>query len=108
WDGLAQANKSHEVTGLRLQQATFATTFAAGEAHTLDLRAYANAVDPVGGRFGWVPPDWQSRKIAEAVAAAENARAVVFFAYDDGTEGADRGGNDHGAGLNLPGYHKQA
>jgi beta-glucosidase len=108
WDGLAQANKSHEVTGLRLQQATFATTFAAGEAHTLDLRAYANAVDSLEVRFAWVPPDWQSRKIAEAVAAAENARAVVFFAYDDGTEGADRGGNDQVAGLNLPGYQNEA
>ncbi len=108
WDGLAQPNKSHEVTGLRLQQATFATTFAAGETHTLDLRAYANAVDPLEVRFSWVPPDWQSRKIAEAVDAARNARAVVFFAYDDGTEGADRGGNDQVAGLTLPGYQNEA
>ena len=41
WDGLAQPAKSHD--GLEFQQAAFSTTFAAGETHELDLRAYANA-----------------------------------------------------------------
>ena len=48
-------------------------------------------------RFEWVPPDWQSQSIAAAVTAAQHANKVVIFAYDDGTEGADRGGNDQNA-----------
>ena len=55
-------------------------------------------------RFEWVPPDWQTQSIAEAVAAASTANKVVLFAYDDGTEGVDRGGNDQNAGLPLPGW----
>ena len=102
WDGLAQTAKSHD--GLELQQAAFTATFAAGETHDLDLRAYANATDPLSVRFEWVPPDWQARSIATAVAAAAGANKVVVFAYDDGTEGSDRGGNDQNAGLQLPGW----
>ena len=102
WDGLAQTAKSHE--GLELQQAAFSATFAAGETHELDLRAYASTGDPLSVRFEWVPPDWQARSIAAAVAAAGTANKVVVFAYDDGTEGSDRGGNDQNAGLALPGW----
>jgi beta-glucosidase len=102
WDGLAQPNKSHD--GLELQQAAFTATFAAGETHELDLRAYANATDPLSVRFEWVPPDWQARSIAAATTAAASANKVVIFAYDDGTEGVDRGGNDQNAGLQLPGW----
>ena len=102
WDGLAQTAKSHE--GLELQQAGFTVNFAAGETHSLDLRAYANSTDPLSVRFEWVPPDWQARSIAAAVAAAGSANKVVLFAYDDGTEGSDRGGNDQNAGLMLPGW----
>ena len=64
WDGLAQANKSHD--GLELQQAAFTATFAAGETHELDLRAYAGSTDPLSVRFVWVPPDWQAQSIAAA------------------------------------------
>ncbi len=78
WDGLAQTAKSHE--GLELQQAGFTQTFAAGETHSLDLRAYANGTDPLSVRFEWVPPDWQTQSIAEAVAAASTANKVVLFA----------------------------
>ena len=102
WDGLAQANKSHD--GLELQQAAFTATFAAGETHELDLRAYASATDPLSVRFEWVPPDWQTQSIAAATAAAATANKVVIFAFDDGTEGTDRGGNDQNAGLQLPGW----
>ena len=59
-------------------------------------------------RFEWVPPDWQSRSIAAAVAAARHANKVVIFAYDDGTEGSDRGGNDQNVGLQLPGLAGRA
>ena len=102
WDGLAQSAKSHD--GLELQQAAFTATFAAGETHELDLRAYASATDPLSVRFAWVPPDWQAQSIAKAVTAASSANKVVIFAFDDGTEGNDRGGNDQNAGLQLPGW----
>jgi beta-glucosidase len=102
WDGLAQANKSHE--GQELQQAAFTATFAAGETHELDLRAYANSTDPLSVRFEWVPPDWQAQSIAAATTAASSAKKVVIFAFDDGSEGTDRGGNDQNLGLQLPGW----
>src|SRR4029077_13227330 len=82
----------------------FTATFVAGETHELDLRAYASAADPLSVRFAWVPPDWQARSIDAAVAAASSANKVVIFAFDDGTEGVDRGGNDQNAGLQLPGW----
>ncbi len=108
WDGLAQANKSHETTGLQLQQGTFSVTYAAGESHSLDLRAYANDTDPLSVRFAWIPPDWQTQKIDEAEHAAASAQKVVIFAYDDGTEGNDRPNaadqNNQQLGLQLPGY----
>jgi beta-glucosidase len=102
WDGLAQTAKSHD--GLELQQAAFTATFAAGETHELDLRAYANGTDPLSVRFEWVPPDWQTQSIAAATSAGASANKVVIFAFDDGTEGVDRGGNDQNAGLELPGW----
>ena len=107
WHGLVQTAKSHDPAGPRFQQAGFAVTFAAGETHALDLRGYADAVTPLQIRFAWVRPDAQARSIAAAVAAARDARKVVVFAYDEGTEGADRGGNDQAAGLQLPGYQNE-
>jgi beta-glucosidase len=108
WDGLAQVNKNHDTSGQQLQQATFTTTFAAGETHDLDLRAVNTGTDPMSVRFQWVPPDWQTQKIDEAVAAASHARRVVIFAYDEGTEGNDRpdaaNQNNQALGLALPGY----
>ena len=104
WHGLLQTAKSHDPRGPRFQQSGFTVTFAAGETHTLDLRAYADAAAPLQIRMAWVPPDWQARSIAAAVAAARGARKVIMFAYDEGTEGSDRGGNDQAIGLRLPGY----
>lgn len=104
WHGLLQTAKSHDPRAPRFQQSGFTVTFAAGETHTLDLRAYADAAAPLQIRAVWVPPDWQARSIAAAVQAAHEARKVIVFAYDEGTEGADRGGNDQAVGLRLPGY----
>jgi beta-glucosidase len=52
----------------------------------------------------WVAPDDQATSIAAAVAAAKSAKKVVVFAYDEGSEGVDRGGSNQAAGLQLPGY----
>jgi len=107
WHGLLQTAKSHDPHAPRFQQSGFTVTFAAGETHTLDLRAYADAAAPLQVRMVWVPPDWQARSIAAAVQAARGARKVVVFAYDEGTEGSDRGGNDQEVGLRLPGYQDE-
>ena len=104
WHGLLQTAKSHDPHSPRFQQSGFTVTLAAGETHTLDLRAYADAGAPLQIRMVWVPPDWQARSIAAAVQAARGARKVIVFAYDEGTEGSDRGGNDQAAGLRLAGY----
>lgn len=104
WDKLVQTSKSHDPNLDKLQQGTYSVDFTAGESHSLDLRAYANATDPLQIQFRWVPPDWQTQKINEAVEAARSAKEVIIFAYDEGTEGRDRGGNDPAAGMVLPGY----
>jgi beta-glucosidase len=104
WHAMTQTAKSHDPFSPRFQQAGFTMTFAAGETHALDLRAYADASAPLQIRFAWVTPDAQARSIAAAVEAARRARKAVIFVYDEGTEGADRGGNDQAAGLRLPGY----
>jgi beta-glucosidase len=104
WHGLLQTAKSHDPLSPRFHQAGFSVTFAAGETHTLDLRAYADASAPLQVRFAWIPPDGQAQAIAAAVQAAHQANKVVVFAYDEGTEGSDRGGSNQVAGLKLPGY----
>jgi beta-glucosidase len=103
YDGLTQDNKSHDPS-LRLQQAAWTVNFTAGQQIHLDLRLVTGDTDPAQIQLRWVPPDWQSQKIAEAVAAAKSAKKVIFFAYDEGSEGRDRGNNDPAAGMVLPGY----
>ena len=39
-------------------------------------------------------PDNQAQSIAAAVAAARSARTAIVFAYDEGSEGRDRGINE--------------
>jgi len=104
WHALLQTAKSHDPLSPKFQQAGFTVTLTAGETHTLDLRAYAGASAPLQLRLVWVPPDWQARSIAAAVEAARHAKKVVVFAYDEGTEGTDRGVNNQATGLRLPGY----
>jgi beta-glucosidase len=101
--GLAEAARSHDPAQPALQQGTYAVTLAAGQAIHLDLRLVAGTA-PAQIQLRWVPPDSQTTSIAAAVAAARSARTVVAFAYDEGTEGRDRGISDQVAGLTLPGY----
>ena len=104
WDKMLQTGKSHDPNGPKFQQGSWTVTFAAGETHTLDLRTYAQSAKPLLVQFRWITPEWQQAKIDEAVAAAKGASKVIFFAYDEGTEGSDRGGNSIANGLVLPGY----
>ena len=101
--GLSESARSHDPDNETLQQATASLTLAAGQQIHLDLRLVAGA-SPAQIQLRWVPPDDEQRSIADAVAAARSARKAVVFAYDEGTEGRDRGGNDQAAGLALPGY----
>jgi beta-glucosidase len=101
--GLNETARSHDLAHLDLQQATFTVTYAAGEQHHLDLRLITGTT-PAEIQFRWVPPDDQTQSIAEAAAAAASAQKAIVFAYDDGSEGRDRGGSDQGVGLELPGY----
>ncbi len=104
WDKMLQTAKSHDPNGPKFHQSSWTVTFAAGETRTLDLRAFAQATKPLMVQFRWITPEWQQAKIDEAVAAAKGASKVIFFAYDEGTEGSDRGGNNIANGLVLPGY----
>lgn len=68
----------------------------------LDLRLVTGTA-PAQVQLRWVPPDNQAQQIARAVTAARSASKVILFAYDEGSEGVDRGGSDQGA-WPLPGY----
>ena len=100
---LGESARSHDLANPALQQATYSVNLAAGQKLHLDLRLVAGA-QPAKIQLRWVPPDNAARSIAAAVKAAATAGKVVLFAYDDGTEGSDRGGSDQAAGLRLPGY----
>ncbi len=101
---LAETARSHDPANETLQQATFSVTLNPGQQVHLDLRLVTGATAPAQIQLRWVPPDNQAQSIAHAVAAATTARRVIIFAYDEGSEGRDRGGSDQGAGLLLPGY----
>jgi beta-glucosidase len=101
---LGQTAKSHDPAAPGLQQATYTANFTAGQQIHLDLRLITGAITPAQIQLRWVPTDSQSQAIDAAVAAAAAANKVVIFAYDDGTEAADRGGNAIANGLALSGY----
>lgn len=99
-----QTAKSHDPKAEGLQQATYTVTLTEGQKLHLDLRVITGAAKPSQIQFRWVPVDNQAKSIAAAVEAAKTASKVVIFAYDEGTEGSDRGGNAIYNGLKLPGY----
>jgi beta-glucosidase len=101
--GLTESARSHDPQNETLQQATYSTTLTPGQRIHLDLRVYAGAT-PTNVQLRWVPPDNQAQSINAAVAAARSAHTAVIFAYDEGTEGSDRGGSNQAVGMQLPGY----
>ncbi|MEW9556068.1 glycoside hydrolase family 3 protein [Nonomuraea sp. NPDC050783] len=62
----------------------------------LRITATGTAGTPLRVRLAWVTPRRRREALEEAVALARGARAAVVFAFNEGTEGADR------AGLALP------
>ena len=101
--GLTETARSHDPANEALQQGTYSVTLNPGQQIHLDLRVIAGA-NPANVQLRWVPPDNSTQQINAAVAAARPAHKVVIFAYDEGTEGSDRGGSNQGVGLQLPGY----
>src|SRR5262249_23212857 len=101
--GLAQTAKSHDPSAEGLQQAAYSVTLTAGQVLHLDLRAVMGASGG-GIQLRRVTPANQTVAIAQAVAAATAAKKAVIFAYDEGTEGSDRGGSNQQTGIALPGY----
>lgn len=104
--GGAQPARSHDPAHPTLEQSSYSVTLAPGQQLHLDLRLITGDT-PAQIQLRWVPPDSQSTSIAQAVDAASSAHTAVIFAYDEGTEGRDRGGSDQVAGLQLPGYQDQ-
>jgi beta-glucosidase len=101
---LAESARSHDPANEALQQATYSITLNPGQQIHLDLRLVTGATASAQIQLRWVPPGNQAQSIAQAAAAAKTARKVIVFAYDDGSEGRDRGVSDQAAGLLLPGY----
>ena len=82
-----------------LSNATARLQLEAGEARDIEFSFRGGggggflrtpAGQPLQVRLAWVTPERRQAYLEEAVAAAGAARAVVVFAYDEGTEGRDR------------------
>ncbi len=81
-----------------LSNATATLRLEAGETHTIELTVEAGgggflsapAGQPLQVRLAWLTQERRREHLEEAVEAARGARAVVVFAYDEGTEGRDR------------------
>ena len=84
-------------TALGLSNPSTTGRFEAGVPRAVTITGTAGATTPLQMRLAWVPPGWRDARIKEAAEAARGARAVVLFAYDEGSEGRDR------ASIALPG-----
>jgi beta-glucosidase len=102
--GLGESNRSHDPAHEDLQLAGSTLTLSPGQTIHLDLRLVAGASSPAQIQLRWLPPDAQAASIASAASAAAAANKAVIFAYDEGSEGRDRGISDQQAGITLPGY----
>jgi beta-glucosidase len=102
--GLSESAKSHDLSAPNLEQGTYSVNFTAGQQIHLDLRVVTGSADPTQIQFRWIAPDDQTQSINAAVSAASKAKKVIIFAYDEGTEGSDRGNNNPAIGMQLPGY----
>ncbi len=100
---LTVANKSHDLAFLDAQRGNYSVTLSEGQQLHLDLRAYAKADQPLRVQLRWVSTTNAADQIVLAEAAAAAANKTVYFAYNEGSEGSDRGGNAIANGLLLAG-----
>lgn len=100
---LTVANKSHDLDFLDAQRGSSTLTFTAGQRVYLDLRVVTGETKDTLVQFRWAPTTNDAEQIAIAEAAAATANKVLYFAYNEGSEGSDRGGNAIANGLLLAG-----
>jgi len=97
------ANKTHDPNFQDGQRGTTTMTFAAGQQVHIDMRVVTGETKDTWLQFRWVPTTNNADQIAIAEAAAATANKTLVFAYNEGSEGSDRGGNAIGNGLLLAG-----
>ena len=97
------ANKLQDPDFQNGQRGSSNLTFSAGEKAYIDLRVVTGETMDTAIQFRWVPTTNDADQIAIAEAAAAAANKTVYFAYNEGSEGSDRGGNAIANGLALAG-----
>ncbi|MFI6736371.1 beta-glucosidase [Nonomuraea sp. NPDC050451] len=93
---LIGGNSSLIATSGGLTNAGTTVRLQAGVAKPVTVAATGVAGTPLQVRLAWVTPQRRQEVLREAAALAKGARAALVFAFNEGTEGADR------AALALP------
>ncbi|MFG6198978.1 glycoside hydrolase family 3 N-terminal domain-containing protein [Nonomuraea sp. JJY05] len=93
---LIGGNSSLIATSGGLTNAGATVRLEAGVAKPVTVAATGVAGTPLQVRLAWVTPQRRQEALREAAALAKGARAALVFAFNEGTEGADR------AALTLP------
>lgn len=101
---LTVAQRTHALDFRDGQRGSTSLTFTAGQRVYIDLRVVTGETKDTWLQFRWEPTTNAAEQIALAQAAAAAANKALIFAYNEGTEGSDRGGNAIGNGLLLAGY----
>ncbi|MEV1179093.1 glycoside hydrolase family 3 N-terminal domain-containing protein, partial [Nonomuraea sp. NPDC049784] len=93
---LIGGNSSLIATSGGLTNAGGVVHLESGRAKRIAIAATGAAGTPLQVRLAWVTPQRRQEALREAAALAKEARAALVFAFNEGTEGADR------ASLALP------
>jgi len=64
-------------------------SLTAGE-HTITVTGVRSTTEPLQIRLAWITPEYRQETFDAAVTAAAEARAVIVFGYNEGSEGVDR------------------
>lgn len=95
--GALLAGNNHPiVTAGGLENAGALVDLIAGQTYDVRITATAGATAPLEVRLAWVTPESRQQAIDDAARVAGSVRTAVVFAFNGGTEGADR------ASLALP------
>ncbi len=97
------ANKLQDPDFQNGQRGSSNLNFSAGQQVFVDLRVVTGETTDTAIQFRWVPTTNDADQIAIAEAAAADANKTLYFAYNEGSEGSDRGGNAIANGLALAG-----
>ena len=97
------ANKLQDPDFQNGQRGSSNINFSAGEQVFIDLRVVTGETMDTAVQFRWVPTTNDADQIAIAETAAAGANKTLYFAYNEGSEGSDRGGNAIANGLALAG-----